>query len=73
MVIPVITVIQILRALLAQQPDQCQHCGGTDFEIGPLLIDRSYLIRHVLHQGRSPPNNQAEHNYMLNNNFTHKG
>lgn len=63
------TVIQILRALLAEQPYQCQDCGGTDFEVEPLQADRSYLVRHVLDQGRSPPFSQAEHNWKLDNNF----
>lgn len=55
------TVIQILRSLLAQEPNQCEHCGGTDFAIEPLQANRAYLVRHVLHQGRGPPNSQAEH------------
>lgn len=59
------TVIQILRTLLAQEPYQCQHCGATDFEVEPLQTDRSYLVRYVLHQGRSPPNSQAEHDWNL--------
>lgn len=63
------TVIQILHALLAQEPYKCQHCGGTDFEVEPLQADCSYLVRHVLHQGRSPPYSRAEHNWKLDNNF----
>lgn len=56
------TVIQILKALLAQQPYQCEHCGATDFEVDVLVPDRQYLIREVLKKtasglrsGRSPP------------------
>lgn len=54
------TVIQILRALLAKQPYQCQHCGSTDFIVELLHADPGYLYKHVLHQGRSPPLGQAD-------------
>ena len=54
------TVIQILRALLAKQPHQCQHCGSTNFEVEHLATDRTYLKRHILLQGRSPPSGQAD-------------
>ena len=54
------TVIQILRALLAEQPHQCQHCGSTDFEVDQITADRTYLKRHILLQGRSPPSGQAD-------------
>ena len=54
------TVIQILRALLAGQPHQCQHCRSTDFEVDQIAADRTYLKRHILHQGRSPPSGQAD-------------
>lgn len=54
------TVIQILRALLAEEPYKCEHCGGGDFDIETVDIDRSYLARHVLYQGRSPPSGQAD-------------
>lgn len=52
-------VIQILRALLAEEPYQCEHCGGTSFEAGLIEPSRHYLNRHILHQGRSPPESQA--------------
>lgn len=54
------TVIQILRALLVQQPYQCEHCGASDFDTQAIKSDRTYLERHVLHQGRSPPSVQAD-------------
>ena len=54
------TVIQILRALLGENPHSCEQCGGTDFEVDLLPTDRCYLYRHVLHQGRSPPSVQAD-------------
>lgn len=54
------TVIQILKALLGQEPDKCEHCGGADFEVERMESDRTYLARHVLNQGRSPPFGQAE-------------
>lgn len=54
------TVIQILRTLLAKAPHQCHYCGGSDFEIELIEPDRSYLWRHILHQGRSPPTGQAD-------------
>lgn len=54
------TVIQILRALLAEEPYKCEHCGGGDFDIETVDIDRSYLARHVLYQGRGPPSGQAD-------------
>ena len=41
------TVIQILRALLAKPPHQCDYCGGSDFEIEPIQPDRSYIGRHI--------------------------
>lgn len=60
------TVIQILKALLAAEPYQCEHCGGTDFDTQIIQTDRAYLDRHIpayrtgrLHQGRSPPSVQA--------------
>jgi hypothetical protein len=54
------TVIQILRALLAGNPYKCEHCGGDDFEFEILQVDRTYLVQHVLHQGRSPPSGQTD-------------
>lgn len=58
---------QILRALLAEEPYKCEHCGGGEFEFESVDIDRSYLAQHVLassagklHQGRSPPSGQAD-------------
>jgi hypothetical protein len=59
------TVIQLLRALLAKAPHQCDSCGGSDFEIEPIEPDRSYLWRHILHQGRSPPTGQADKTGVL--------
>ncbi len=53
------TIIQILRALLSVQPNKCEKCGGVDFEIAPVSIDRTYLFRNILHQGRSPPSGMA--------------
>lgn len=60
------TIFQILRALLAQQPYQCEHCGGTDFDVAPVSADRHYLAHQILrkpasgpHHGRSPPDSQA--------------
>jgi hypothetical protein len=56
------TIIQILKALLAQEPYQCAYCGATDFVVDVLTPDRQYLIREVLKKtasglrpGRSPP------------------
>lgn len=56
------TVLQILKALLTQQPYQCEHCGADDFEVLVLACDTEYVIRAVLpqtasglHHGRSPP------------------
>ena len=54
------TVIQILGALLAEAPYKCEYCGGDDFEYETVDVDRSYLARHVLHQGRSPPPGQVD-------------
>ena len=59
------TVIQILRALLAQEPFVCEHCGGTDFEVFPIATDHTYLIRHVLHQGRSPPFSHSRQDWNI--------
>ena len=53
------TLIQLLRALLAKEPDKCEHCGGTDFDTQIIQTDRTYLDRHILHQGRSPPTVQV--------------
>lgn len=56
------TIIQILKALLAEEPYPCEHCGATDFGVMALLPDRHYLTREILqkvasgpHPGRSPP------------------
>ena len=54
------TVIQVLTALLATEPYQCENCGGTAFDRTSIKSDRHYLNRHVLHQGRSPPSTQAD-------------
>lgn len=53
------TVIQILKALLAQEPYKCDNCGGTTFDTSTIKSDRQYLNRHILHLGRSPPSIQA--------------
>lgn len=53
------TVIQILRALLAEEPYRCEHCGGYSFESELIEPSRHYLNRHVLHHGRSPPRSQV--------------
>ena len=54
------TVIQILRTLLAKEPYKCEHCGGDEFEFETVDVDRTYLARHVLYQGRSPPSGRAD-------------
>lgn len=54
------TVIQILRALLSAEPNRCELCGSTDFEVLPIQNDGMYLEQHVLHQGRSPPFGQTD-------------
>lgn len=54
------TVIQILKVLLATKPYECEHCGGTDFEIDPIQSDGTYLVRHILHKERGPPSGQAD-------------
>ncbi len=61
------TVIQILKVLLTTKPYQCEHCGGSDFEIDPIQSDSTYLARHIpawpsdrLHKERGPPSGQAD-------------
>jgi len=61
------TIIQILTALLAKQPYQCESCGHTGFEVDLIAADRNYLKQHILgdpssrlHQGRSPPVGQTD-------------
>ncbi len=54
------TVIQILKALLKTKPYQCEHCGGTDFEVDLIQSDPTYLARHILHRKRGPPSGQAD-------------
>lgn len=53
------TVIQILRALLAEEPYQCEYCGGAGFVADTIEADGKYLAQYILHQGRSPPRSQA--------------
>ncbi len=53
------TVLQILTALLAEEPYKCENCGGTAFDTSPIKSDHHYLNRHILHLGRSPPSIQA--------------
>ena len=50
------TVIQILRALLQEEPYCCEACSGTDFQEEHLAPDPAYTRYHVLGRAqRSPP------------------
>ena len=50
------TVIQILRALLQEEPYCCEGCSGTDFLEEALPPDPAYARYHVLSRAhRSPP------------------
>jgi hypothetical protein len=49
------TILQLLKALLKQEPYQCEVCHGTDFEITILWTDKSYIRQHFPLTGRNPP------------------
>lgn len=49
------TVIQILRALLQEEPYCCEGCSGTDFREEPLPPDPAYARYHVLRNARRGP------------------
>lgn len=50
------TIIQILNALLQEEPYRCEGCSGTDFREEHLAPDPAYTCYHVLGRApRSPP------------------
>ena len=51
------TVIQLLKALLKQEPYRCEACQGEAFTVTPLLPDEAFIVRHLglPHGWRAPP------------------
>ena len=49
------TILQLLKALLKQEPYRCEVCQGTDFEITILLPDKTYTRQYLPFTGRNPP------------------
>ena len=51
------TIIQLLKALLAEEPYLCSVCGGIEFEERPINQDIDYLALFIPIKKRGPPNN----------------
>ena len=49
------TIIQILNALLQEEPYRCESCSGTDFREELLPPDPVYTRYHVLRNARRGP------------------
>ena len=53
------TIIQILKALLGEEPYKCEGCEGLDFEEDLIVADPDYIVRMLCRKKRGPPGKRA--------------
>ena len=53
------TILQILKALLKEEPNCCPECGGFDFEEILLANDEQYVKEIILLKKRGPPSEKV--------------
>jgi len=53
------TILEILKALLQEEPNCCLECGGLDFEVVGLAKDEEYLKQIISIKKRGPPSEKV--------------